>query len=112
MAAISIVRKMAMGKKCGRASQRTAWASGPGWGGSGAAERGRVANLHDERNEAAGMPGVGLVLRVGGTQDPLLKVGAHHLGSEEDRKEDDMEAKDGGEHQSKAGDDLAEVDGV
>jgi hypothetical protein len=45
MAAISIVRKMAMVKKWGRSSQRTARLKGPGSSGSGAAERARLANL-------------------------------------------------------------------
>src|SRR3977135_1796931 len=63
MAAIVIVRKMAMVKKCGRSSQRMARLSppfGPGWSGDGAGERARVANLQDEGEEPARPPGGGL----------------------------------------------------
>src|SRR4030081_2247618 len=113
MAAISIVRKMAMGKKRGRASQRTARRnerSGPGWSGDGAGERARVANLQDEGDEPAGVPGVGLVLRVGAAQYPFLVVGAYQLCREEDGQHSGMQGKEGGQHQAEAGDDLAEVD--
>src|SRR2546423_12418640 len=82
MAATSIVRKMAMVKKCGRSSQRMArlsQRSGPGWIGNGASERARVANLQDEGDEPAGGPGIGLVLRGGGAQHPLLQIGAGPL---------------------------------
>src|SRR5438128_6976288 len=65
MAAISIVTKMAMVKKWGRSSQRTArlsQRSGPCSAGDGAAERGRLANLlDDEGDEPAGVPGIRLV---------------------------------------------------
>src|SRR6266480_1182302 len=65
MAAISIVTKMAMVKKCGRSSQRTARASqrsGPGSSGDGTVERARLANLLDEEgDQPAGTLGVVLV---------------------------------------------------
>src|SRR6202165_5404775 len=112
MAAISIVRKMAIVKKCGRSSQRTARLRGPGSGARGAAGRARVANLHDERNEPAGVPGIGLVLRVGGAQDPLLEMGADDLSGKEDGEDQDVQGEQGGQHQSETGDDLAQVDRV
>src|SRR5207237_8976926 len=79
MAATSMVRKMAMVKKCGRSSQRMArlsHRSGPGWIGNGASERARVANLQDEGDEPAGAPGISPLLRVGGAQHPFLEIGA------------------------------------
>src|SRR3989441_13135796 len=82
MAAMSNVRKMAMVKKCVRSSQRMArlsHRSGPGWSGSGAAERARVANLQDEGDEPAGAPGIGRVLRGGVPQHPLLEIGPGQL---------------------------------
>src|SRR5260370_22770401 len=82
MAAISIVRKMAMVKKCGRSSQRTArlsHRSGPGGGGNGAGGRARVASLQDKGEQAVGVAGVGLVLRVGAPEHPFLEIGADQL---------------------------------
>src|SRR2546423_6216771 len=88
MAAISIVRKMAMVKKCGRSSQRTArdsQRSGPGSSGDGTEERARLANvLDDEGDQPAGMP---CVLRVSGVhlpQHPLLVKGPGQLRANED----------------------------
>src|ERR1700730_10227739 len=115
MAAMSIVRKMAIVKRCGRSSQRTArlsHRSGPGWNGDGAGERARVANLQDEGDEPAGVPGVGLVLRVGAAQHPFLEVGADHLGAEKDGEHHGVQAEQGWQHQAGAGDDLSQVDGV
>src|ERR1700730_518801 len=115
MAAISIVRKMAIVNKCGRSSQRTArlsHRSGPGWSGDGAGERARVANLQDEGDEPAGVAGGGLVLRVGAAQHPFLEMGADHLGGEEDGKHHRVQAEQGRKHQSEAGDDLPQVDRV
>src|SRR5439155_24182830 len=95
MAATSIVRKMAMVKKCGRSSQRMArlsHRSGPGWIGKGASERARVANLQDEGDEPAGAPGIGLVLRVGGAQHPFLEIGAGQLRPEKHHEQHGVQA--------------------
>src|ERR1700736_6846525 len=87
MAAISIVRKMAMVNKWERSSQRTArlshW-SRPGGSGDGAAERARVANLQDEGDQPAGVPCIRLVLGIGAPQHPFLEIGARQLSAEED----------------------------
>src|ERR1700681_242062 len=113
MAAISSVRKMAMVKKCGRSSHWTArlsHRSGPGWSGNGAGERARVANLQDEGNEPAGVPSVGLVLRVGAPEHPLLEMGADDLGGDEKGEHHHVQAEQGWQHQAEAGDDLSQVD--
>src|SRR5919205_1747690 len=89
-AAISMVTKMAMAKKCGRSSQRTArlsQPSGPGSDDNGAAERARVANLQDEGNEPRRVPGVRLVGRISRAQHPLFEAGAEQLGANEDRED-------------------------
>src|SRR3982074_3707688 len=98
-AAISIVRKMAMVKKWGRSSQRTArlsHRSGPGWSGDGAGERARGANLQDEGDEPARPPGVGLVLRVGAPEHPFLEIGADDLSAEEEGETDREQGEEGG----------------
>src|SRR3989442_15175795 len=103
MAAISIVRKMAMVKKCGRSSHRTArlrHRSAPGWSGNGAGERARVANLQDEGDQPVGLPGVGLVLRVGASEHSFLEIGADQLSSEEDGEHHRMQAEQGWQHQA------------
>src|SRR3989442_4759307 len=98
MAAMSNVRKMAMVKKCGRSSQRMArlsHRSGPGWSGSGAEERARVANLQDEGDEPAGAPGIGRVLPVGVSQHPFLEISPGQLRAEEHRGHHRVQADDG-----------------
>src|ERR1700730_11147931 len=113
MAAMSIVRKMAIVKRCGRSSQRTArlsHRSGPGWNGDGAGERARVANLQDEGDEPAGVPGVGLVLRVGAPEHPFLEMGADDLRGDEEGEHHQVQAEQGGQDQAEAGDDLSQVD--
>src|SRR3989454_12687939 len=98
MAAISIVRKMAMVKKCGRSSQRMArlsHRSGPGCSGNGSWERARVANLQDEGDEPAGAPGIGLVLRGGAPQHPFLEIGPGQLRAEKDGEQHRVQADDG-----------------
>src|SRR3989442_2668358 len=98
MAAISIVRKMAMVKKCGRSSQRMArlsHRSGPGWSGSGAEERARVANLQDEGDEPAGAPGLGPVPWVGVPQHPFLEIGAGQPRAEKHAEHTPLQADDG-----------------
>src|SRR6266571_7275440 len=115
MAAISMVRKMAMVKKCGRSSQRMArlsHRSGPGWSGDGALERARVANLQDEGDEPAGAPGIGLVLRVRAAQDPLREIGAGQLRAEKHGEDHRVQADDGRQHEAEAGEDLSQVDRV
>src|SRR5207237_9738920 len=88
MAAISIVTKMAMVKKCGRSSQRTARASQRSASGSsedGTEERARLANLLDEEgNEPAGPPGVARGGGIDPLQHPPPLVRAHHVGSHKD----------------------------
>src|SRR3989442_6215689 len=98
MVAISIVRKMAMVKKCGRSSQRMArlsHRSGPGCSGNGSWERARVANLQDEGDEPAGAPGIGLVLRVSAPQHPFLVIGAGQLRAEKNREHHSLQSHDG-----------------
>src|SRR6266702_6999668 len=113
MAATSMVRKMAMVKKCGRSSQRMAWLShrsGPGWIGNGASERASVANLQDEGDEPAGAPGIGLVLRVRAAQHPLLEIGAGQLRPEKHHEHHGVQAEHGWQHETEAGEDLSQID--
>src|SRR5256712_7205982 len=103
-AAISMVRKMAMVKKCGRSSQRTARVSqrsGPGTSGDGTEERARLANLLDEEgDQPAGPPGVTLVGGIDPPQHPLLVIGPGQLGRDEDHHDQRMQAEHGGRPQA------------
>src|SRR5260370_36756743 len=104
---------MAMVKNRGRSSQRTAALSHtfrPGWGGEGAGDRARVANLQDEGDEPGGVPGVRLVLRIGAPQYPFLEVSADQLSAEENSEHHRVRAQQGWHDQAEAGDDLPEVD--
>src|SRR5207245_11604241 len=83
MAAINIVRKMAMVKKCGRSSQRTARVSQRSWSGAcgdGTVKRARLANVLDEEgDQPARTPGVALIGWVHPPQNPLLVIRPGHL---------------------------------
>src|SRR2546428_13708331 len=101
MVAISIGRKMAMVKKCGRSSQRMArlsHRSGPGCSGNGSWERARVANLQDEGDEPAGAPGTGPVLRVGAPPHPFPEISPGQLRAAKHGEHHRVHADDGPPH--------------
>src|SRR5438445_1351048 len=109
MAAINIVRKMAMVKKCGRSSQRTARVSQRSWSGAcgdGTLKRARLANVLDEEgDQPASTPGVALIGWVHTLQHPLIVIRPGQLGNHENGQDERMRAEQGGRHQPKAGDD-------